>query len=63
MVNKEPQSSELPIFLGCDQPETCRKCGARTDFIELTNDLQLHRCLACQNGYLVEFEAHDVTLE
>ena len=28
---------QLPILLGTDQHETCRNCGSRTEFDELTN--------------------------
>ena len=44
------------VFLGTDQPETCRWCGNRTDFDELATDLQLHECPRCKSRYLVEFE-------
>lgn len=44
------------IFIGTDQPETCRVCGARTDFIELGRELQLHECLNCARVYFVEFD-------
>ena len=47
---------ELPIFLGCEQPETCRNCGARTEFEEVNTELQLHLCEECGAQYFVEFE-------
>ena len=47
---------DLSIFIGSDQPETCRKCGARTNFDEVAGRLQLHDCLQCANRYIVEFE-------
>ena len=43
-------------YLGTDQPETCRLCGARTDFEELPNNQQLHQCLACKEQYVLEFD-------
>lgn len=30
-----------------DQPMTCPKCGARTDFTELPSRVQVHTCLGC----------------
>ena len=56
MVSAQSLSDQLATFLGTDQPETCRKCGARTDFDELTINKQLHRCFNCDNQYFVEFE-------
>lgn len=47
------------VFVGTDQPETCRWCGARTDFEELTATLQRHKCLRCQLQYFVEFAADE----
>ena len=48
---------DLPLFLGSEQPETCRNCGARTEFEAVNRQLQLHRCEECGKQYLVEFEA------
>lgn len=45
---------ELDIFIMTDQPETCRQCGTRTDFIDLSKDTQLHRCGNCQFTYWLE---------
>ncbi len=56
MVSAQSLSNQLATFLGTDQPETCRKCGARTDFDELTIYKQFHRCFNCDNQYFVEFE-------
>ncbi len=50
---------DMSVFLGTDQPETCRKCSARTDFDELTSKLQLHRCFNCDNQYFVEFDEEE----
>ena len=47
---------ELPIFIGSDQPESCRACGARTEFDVREGGLQVHQCLRCANRYVVEFE-------
>ena len=48
--------SHLPIFGGTEQPETCRQCGTRTDFDEVTDQQQLHQCGWCGKQYLVEFD-------
>ena len=50
------QPSELQIFLAVEQPESCRKCGTRTDFDEVTDKQQLHHCGCCGKQYLVEFD-------
>lgn len=47
---------EEVIYLGTEQPETCRWCGARTDFDVLPDGLQVHQCLSCAKRYMVEFE-------
>jgi hypothetical protein len=39
------------VYAATDQPETCPHCGARTDFEELADDRQLHRCLDATCGY------------
>ena len=48
--------SEDVIYLGTEQPETCRWCGARTDFDVLSSGLQVHQCMNCAKRYVVEFE-------
>jgi hypothetical protein len=46
---------ELDVFLATDQPETCRKCGARTEFDDFLNSSkQLHKCKACGYSYITE---------
>lgn len=50
------QSSDLRLFLGTDQPETCRNCGARTEFEEVSSQQQIHECSGCRTQYLLEFE-------
>lgn len=52
----ESSFPDMPVFIGTDQPETCFKCGARTDFNELTSKLQLHHCSLCSHWYFVEFD-------
>jgi DNA-directed RNA polymerase subunit RPC12/RpoP len=39
-----------------DQPEECRRCGARTHFITLSDTLQEHTCPSCGYKYLLEEE-------
>ena len=37
------------IYLNCDQPTTCSKCGARTKFIidlsHTKSEIHIHKCL------------------
>lgn len=42
------------IFIMTDQPETCRKCGTRTDFTTMKSGLQFHRCPNCLYTYILE---------
>ena len=44
------------IFLGTEQPETCRACGGRTRFHVFLNGLQIHECLSCEKVYFLEFD-------
>ena len=52
----ELEVEDLPIFFGTEQPETCRKCGVRTEFDDVAGGLQVHQCLTCANRYVVEFD-------
>ena len=56
-VNSKTKTSadDGVIYLGTEQPETCRWCGMRTIFDELDDGTQQHECTACQAHYLVEF--------
>ncbi len=55
--------NELDTFLMTDQPATCPKCGARTDFQEVSKDeaigvIQIHQCFdkKCQYKFeVIEF--------
>jgi hypothetical protein len=47
-------ADNLDVFLMTDQPETCRKCGVRTEWISYKDDSQLHTCPSCDYIYLVE---------
>jgi len=46
----------VPVFIGGEQPETCRACGARTNFIVLSVERQVHECPSCNNVYYLDFE-------
>lgn len=48
----------LPVYMGNDQPTTCLLCGARTNFIDIDNAKQQHRCLnkSCGHEFFVDFE-------
>ena len=48
--------ADVPVFIGHEQPETCGKCGARTDFIVLAKNLQVHECPNCEKVYFLEFD-------
>lgn len=50
------KAKDLDIFLGTDQPETCRHCGVRTEFFEMKDNRQLHHCTSCDEVYIVENE-------
>lgn len=43
-------------YMSTDQPETCRECGTRTNFFNLTPILQSHQCPNCKYTYMLEFE-------
>jgi hypothetical protein len=47
---------DLPVFVGTEQPETCRKCGMRTEFEVLDEQTQLHQCIRCGIEYRLEFD-------
>ncbi|MHA2218071.1 MAG: hypothetical protein ACXACY_19220 [Candidatus Hodarchaeales archaeon] len=47
---------ELPTYIGNDQPTTCPKCGRRTEFIEITDDKQQHKCPSCEFEFFIDFE-------
>jgi len=49
--------ASLETFVMTDQPETCRSCGARTRFRQVTDTKQFHQCTDCGKSYwLVEKE-------
>lgn len=44
------------FILDDEQPTTCPKCGARTDFKDLDGEKQEHVCLGCGFKFIGEFE-------
>lgn len=45
--------ASLETFEMTEQPETCRSCGARTRFRQVTDTKQFHQCPDCGNSYWV----------
>jgi uncharacterized Zn finger protein len=45
---------ELDIFIMTEQPETCRQCGTRTDFVDFSKTRQIHECSNCHFTYWLE---------
>lgn len=45
---------EMDTYEMTDQPETCRHCGVRTNFVEYDNEYQIHKCPECGYTYLLE---------
>lgn len=58
VIAKEDWSDkEVYIFpADYDQPITCPKCGARSEFTETRGGQYRHTCLGCHYEFLVEFE-------
>lgn len=46
----------MKYILDNEQPPTCPKCGARTDFEENEDGTQAHTCLNCKFQFTGEFE-------
>ena len=42
----------LDCYILNEQPTTCGKCGARTNFDEINRQLQKHACLNPSCGYI-----------
>ena len=52
MLNKSNINYDnLDCYILNEQPTTCGLCGARTDFEEINNMMQLHECLNPDCGY------------
>jgi ribosomal protein S27AE len=49
---------ELDVFVsdGNDQPEFCPKCGGRTEFEQIAEDKQQHKCMTCEYEYFLDIE-------
>lgn len=49
---------ELDTYLTSDndQPTTCPKCSGRTEFEEISDDKQQHKCLSCEYEFFQDFE-------
>lgn len=41
----------LDCYILKDQPATCGRCGARTNFDDIVDKIQLHECLNPVCGY------------
>jgi hypothetical protein len=56
-IGKRVSLDDLETYVMTDQPETCRACGARTQFRHVTDTKQFHQCTDCGESYwLVEEE-------
>ena len=49
-------TEELDTYTSTDQPETCPKCGARTEAEDLAHGQGLFKCRACDYRYVVDYE-------
>ena len=61
MIGKDSISNKtLDYYILGEQPMTCGKCGARTAFDELNNELQKHQCLNihCEYQFLAVEDAN-----
>jgi rubredoxin len=47
---------ELDCYINGDnsQPTTCPKCGGRTEFEEVADDKQQHKCLNCEYEFFLD---------
>ena len=59
------ETKDLEIYLATDQPETCRNCGVRTSFEDISpdpenlNSRQKHTCPNCGKVYVLEFDPEE----
>ncbi len=44
-------AEDLDCYILNDQPTSCGVCGARTDFEDIDDTIQLHQCLNPECGY------------
>jgi hypothetical protein len=49
---------KLIYYQPTDQPTTCPICGARTDYVDLSDLIQSHVCLSklCEYSFMLEFD-------
>lgn len=47
----EINNHKLDVYIINDQPTVCAVCGARTDFEDVADKVQLHQCLNLNCGY------------
>ncbi len=52
LKNIDVNNHSLDIYILTDQPTTCGICGARTDFDDIDEITQLHKCLNSACGYI-----------
>lgn len=57
-ISEVVNNKKLDIYMNGDndQPTTCPLCGGRTDFKEITEDLEQHTCLECSYEFILELE-------
>lgn len=56
LIIKPADPDALEVYIMTDQPENCVKCGCRTEFIEIDDLKQQHRCSGCGYEYFVDSE-------
>jgi|AOAMet11_17_M020_2_1038521.scaffolds.fasta_scaffold10226_2 predicted nucleic-acid-binding Zn-ribbon protein len=56
---------ELDTYINGDnsQPKTCPKCGSRTEFEEIAEDKQQHKCLNCKCEFFLDFEEDEILMK
>lgn len=54
---------ELDVYVSGDHPATCPKCGARTEFIEVDDMKQQHKCLGCKYEFFMDEPDEDLTVK
>lgn len=53
----------IDFFEATDQPETCRKCGVRTEVEKIFKSYEIHVCPACKYRYNLWIEEDDMEEE
>lgn len=54
MNTKWKDPKDLVVYYGWDQPVTCPMCGRRTEYIELNDVLEQHRCDPCDYNFIAD---------